>query len=142
MSDQNDFIGWNQRCDLNEDYLINLDDLAEFAEEPCGNWGWIACWKRSRMNRLESPVDTMMSGRGQESITELMLRADFPKTSLLQEAEEPDPAVLERNIQLILEEVERYIIEQPENVESLVEMKVFLEEMLWDLNYTESKEGL
>ena len=57
------------------------------------------------------------------------------ETASKQEVYEPDPETLKQNILLILEEIEKDIGDGQENLEALFEIKAFLEEVLWDLQY-------
>ena len=43
--DPNDFRHWNLRCDLDQDYDVDLADLVIFAEDNPQNWLWVACWR-------------------------------------------------------------------------------------------------
>ena len=42
-TDPNLIDNWDSRCDLNDDYVIDLIDFAHFCEE----WLWQACWRSS-----------------------------------------------------------------------------------------------
>jgi len=55
------------------------------------------------------------------------------ETASKQEVYKPDPETLKQNVLLILEEIELSMDEEPENYEGLNELKVFLEEVLWEL---------
>lgn len=43
--DPNDLLRWNPRCDLDQDYDVDLTDLLIFVEDDPQNWLWIACWR-------------------------------------------------------------------------------------------------
>ena len=43
--DPNDFRHWNSRCDLDQDYDVDLADLVIFADDLPKNWLWVACWR-------------------------------------------------------------------------------------------------
>jgi parallel beta-helix repeat protein len=44
--DPNDLQRWNPKCDLDQDFDIDLADLVIFAEDNPQNWLWVACWRK------------------------------------------------------------------------------------------------
>lgn len=65
LIDPNDSINWNPVCNIvdtgSSTYVIDLDDIMEFIND---DWLWIACWKKSRMERFDN-IMAMMSGGGE-----------------------------------------------------------------------------
>ena len=42
-TDPNLIDNWDSRCDLDDDYIVNIDDFVLF----CDEWLWQACWRLS-----------------------------------------------------------------------------------------------
>lgn len=131
---------WNPICNLNDteetetEYAIDISDLVEFCKNDPQVWGWEACWR----NNYFKMCGMMDSGSGAGMMMAMPVMETFESISA-QMASEPNPETMEQNILLILEEIEKYMEEEPENYEALVEMKAFLEDVLSDLEKTKNK---
>lgn len=73
-----DKVRYSLRCDIDEDLDVDLADFALF----CDEWLWIACWKDSQIDRVESMA---MSGQSEMMSVPMMLPMSM-------ETEEPEPA--------------------------------------------------
>jgi parallel beta-helix repeat protein len=49
---------WNPKCDLDQDYDVDLADLVIFADDLPKNWLWVACWRLDLQPEL---LEQMMS---------------------------------------------------------------------------------
>jgi hypothetical protein len=65
--DPNDFVHWNSRCDLDEDYDVDLSDLVILAEDNPQNWLWVACW-RENFQQMQMSMMASTSILQQESV--------------------------------------------------------------------------
>jgi parallel beta-helix repeat protein len=136
--DPNDFTGWNGKCDFDSDYNIGLGDLAYFAYD--GYWLWTACWKQAQMSRFDSIMSMMSGGESAPAVlaatTSIGLSGEpvSTETSL-------DPASIPTRelgsfvtgIREVIDQIETTITEGHENTENLLEMKVFLEDVLREI---------
>jgi len=53
--DPNDFVGWNSQCDLNTDYVVDVNDLVIFADD----WCWEACYRSAAEGTLMEMMGMM-----------------------------------------------------------------------------------
>ena len=136
--DPNDFKNWNPACNLDDngasEDVIDLADLDVFLE----NWLWIACWKLEEINQA------MMMGMG--GGIEMMVLSGAKGMTM--ESAFPEPmefgidyaamstaeiVSLVMGINAILDEVDNLLAGNPGNVENLLDIKDFLEEVLADI---------
>jgi hypothetical protein len=129
---------WGFQADLSQDGCVNLDDLVIFSEQTYENWLWTACWREDYWDvwgmKVGGGEGMLALGGAEEMKTMPMMIEGFEATSE-QSVCEVDPEMLEQNIRLVHEEIEKAIETEEEglNLENLFEIKVFLEEVLWDL---------
>ena len=123
---------WNPMCNLDNtedtdtEYEIDLADLELFLD----NWLWTACWRYDLQG-----YSSMMMGGGESMGMAAPMTMETAETASIYPVVEPDPETLEQNILSILDEIEKSIEEKHPNIEGLLEMKAFLEDVLWDLRY-------
>ncbi len=111
---------WNQICDLDDNYDVDLDDFASF----CDNWLWQACWREGYLQG--------MGGLGMEGLI-MPLAIEFTSLTTTTEVTlvpEPDPVTLEENILAMIEYLDQVIADGAPNAESASEIKAILEEWL------------
>ncbi len=126
--DPNDFRHWNPRCDLDQDYDVDLADLRLFAED----WLWTACWRLDLREGLPGGMMMMaMAVPGSESMTAIASEDSAMNPSANRMIQ--DPIVEKGTIALILHEVNRSIEAGHPNQEGLIEMRDFLVECVKDI---------
>ncbi len=117
--DPNDFIGWNPKCDLHEDYTIDISDLMVLCEDDPETWLWVACWKDIDSTVIES---TQMSSMAMNS---LFFSADAfsLETTAIEEVESEVSSDTVIQILLFLDDV---IADEPDNVADIQDMRAVL----------------
>ena len=129
---------WSKVRDYNFDkdgtsqYQIDVDDLMYLANE----WAWAACWKQSQLDLFDYILMEMaMGGGGMEMLS-------MPMSFGFASPQEPQPEPVKRTtaelvslaegIYGIIEYVDS-VEKTDENAENLYDIKVFLEDVLRDL---------
>jgi hypothetical protein len=138
---------YNPVCDLNDDWVVDTGDLAEFIP----NWLWKACW---RYDLQETQQQSMMMGGGQQMIMSAIsptiefsqsLEITFPAviesteaspTTESVETEVFDPVAEKEIILSLLEDIEVFIDAGGEDAHSWQEIKVLLEQSLTEIEDT------
>lgn len=125
-----DWYEWKYMCNLDDSgdsqYEIDLADLTEFIDN--GYWLWIACWKQSDMDRVESMMMAMGGGESMEMTMSIPMEYSSQVAIPTEEV-----AIPEESLEDILGYLDVFIKEDPTNVENLYDMKDYLEELLIEI---------
>jgi uncharacterized repeat protein (TIGR01451 family) len=153
LIDPNEFINWDSRCDLNQNYRVDLPDILLFADDNI--WLWVACWRTdiqemqqqmsmlaqsgpvlSGVERIERPVlsevEEMASpvpSISMEISPPVETTVSVPMTESV-EAMETDPAAQREQVLLLLEEIDALIDAGNDDTEAWWEIKNLLEQTL------------
>jgi hypothetical protein len=124
-------------CDLDDDLDVDLLDLDLF----CNEWLWMACWKESQIYRYDSMTMQMAMGGGESMMMVIPMMEVVSKDAFPVEYPEAEP-VFKSDSQLagfiagvneIIEFVDAAIDEDPSNSTRLYDLKVSLQDVLWEL---------
>jgi hypothetical protein len=80
--DPNDLLRWNSKCDLDQDYDVDLADLVILADNQTRNWLWVACWRLELQSEQLEQMMNMAPAGGMQMQSSL---SDFTsvKTSII-----------------------------------------------------------
>ncbi len=123
--DPNALVNWNSICDFDDDYDIDLADLAAFAPD----WLWIACWKQAQTNRFDNMMASMAMGGGAEG-----MMAPIPTQPATMPLEpEPETMPLEPEPETMPVEEEPPPVEEKSIAERILDLEESIEllENIW-----------
>ena len=125
--DPNDFIGWNPKCDLDNDYQVDIADLMVLCEsEPNQNWLWVACWKDIDSTVIEA---TQSSSMAMSTMSLSMTSFSFESTTEVVEVEEIESTESEVSSETLIDIIlflDDVIEEGSDNVENIEELRAIL----------------
>ncbi|RKY06200.1 MAG: hypothetical protein DRP65_12055 [Planctomycetota bacterium] len=145
LVDPNDSINWNPVCNLDDtgssEYVIDLADLVVFASDT--PWLWEACWRDNYI----AMYGIMMGGGGESMLVlgaeEVIMESTLASSeessyadeeqNIYADMSEPELALFVKGIYELIEQLEIWIEEDPENTESAAEIIDHLESMLVDI---------
>lgn len=123
-----DKLRYSSRCDIDQDLDVDLGDLSLL----CDEWLWIACWKDSQFDRIES----MAMGGGESAMMAIPMMGAMSMEAAEPEAvfaSESDLVRFVLGVKEIIDFMDAAMEENPDDCERFLEIKEGIEAILEEL---------
>ena len=141
LVDPNDFLNWDSRCDMNSDQGVDLVDLSMF----CEDWLWMACWKRSQLDRFNDMSQIMVMGAvAQNSLLSSLREIQFSQATNQTVVEPTEQEILAEQVVNIFE-IKAYLNSlgddglDDDDVDRTADLMTALDEILTELENNNNK---
>lgn len=127
LIDPNDFTYWNPRCDLNDNYTVDLPDIISFVDD--SPWLWKACWRENYVavyGVTSGSTESMAAQPLAMSAVKSSLSSYSLETETSTESVGESGASIDTLVQIIGFLDYEVIPEQPDNIEKVEEMRGIL----------------